>query len=96
MKTMTKLDELNEMVTEAQVQYYRLRKELKQREAELFLFADVNEILGRKATQKDKEHFVTIMTSELKGSVDDAYINYQYASRKYENAKLETEKEIRE
>ena len=46
---MTKLDELNEMVTEAQVQYYRLRKELKQREAELFLFADVNEILGRKA-----------------------------------------------
>lgn len=86
------LQNMNMEVEKLQKEYCDKKRELKEVEANLYLFGEeeVKKTLNKdKVSVKDKENFVTLKTTAQAKAVDNAYLAYKYAQREYEIKTLE-------
>ena len=85
-----KLRKCSDELVDAQIEYSSLKLSLKKEEAELFLYENWEETLGKsKPTQKDKENHITLKTLKSRNRVDEASARLEKAKREYEICKIE-------
>ena len=90
-KEIKELQQLNEQVNNLYTIHCEKKAELKELEAELYLFGEdkVKEALGKdKVSQKDKEYFIQLKTIKMQSAVDYAYVQYKQAQEDYKIKKM--------
>lgn len=89
MSVIAELEKLNQEIVDASLFYNASRLALKEEEAKLFLYEDLSEVMGKKPTQKDKEHYITLKTIKMREAVEENKRNLDKLLRSYEIKKLE-------
>ena len=89
MTIIKELEKLNQEIVDASLFYNASKTALKEEEAKLFLYEDLSEVVGKKPTQKDKEHYIYLKTLKLRETVEDNKRNLDKLLRAYEIKKLE-------
>lgn len=91
-KEIETLQKMNQEVNRLQNIYCDKKLELKELEAQIYLFGDeqVKEATGKeRPSQKDKEYFASLKTLKLQSEADKAYLEYKYSKENYELKKME-------
>ena len=80
---------INEEIIDTALEYNATKLTIKENEANLFLYEDISDIVGKKPTQKDKEYHAFLYNLELHKRLYKSSCKYDKLKRDYEIKKLE-------